>query len=97
MSAVQNKIIQLCQQISEKGLTPSLALIKSHSTEPLPMQAIIKVLQQWKHNPQALLSSTAKNSKTDTAQEKQSLEQRVQQLEQQVAALTAMLNKMQQN
>ncbi|MDN4500916.1 hypothetical protein QX776_00730 [Alteromonadaceae bacterium BrNp21-10] len=96
MSVIQQKIIQACQHISEKGLTPSVALIKGHSAEPLPMQAIIKVLQQWKQNPQTLLAQLATPPANIKPAANDNLELRIQQLEQQVAELTAAIKMLQQ-
>ncbi|WP_395344553.1 hypothetical protein PN836_007245 [Ningiella sp. W23] len=40
-------IIQICQALYSKGLTPTTALIKSRLLEPLPLPSIISGLRAW--------------------------------------------------
>ena len=86
-------IINLCFEISEQGKTPSVALIRNMSQHPLAIPEVIKGLQNWKSNssdratPQKQKISTAATSN-------QSLQQRVVQLESQVADIMQQLQKM---
>jgi uncharacterized protein YlxW (UPF0749 family) len=85
-------IINLCFDISEQGKTPSVALIRSMALHPLAIPEVIKGLQNWRSNsserPKTHDKQISVSSKTN-----QSLQQRVTQLEDQVAAIMQKLAK----
>ena len=86
-------ILELCFEISKQGKTPSVALIKNLSQQPLRIPEVIKALQHWKTNPVAPpKSSTIKFNNTHSLE--QSLEQRVAELESQVAQMSQLLNEL---
>ena len=94
-------IIDLCFDISEQGKTPSIALIRSIAQHPLAIPEVIKGLQRWKSNPSIRPKTPNKQVKidplTDTLTDPltgQSLQQRVTQLENQVATIMQALAKM---
>ncbi len=83
MSDISQDLEQAIQSLITEGKEPSVALIKSRLTTPLSMPLIIKALQAWKKN--------AKVPKIETTSPTFTTEQRIAQLEQQVATLTARL------
>lgn len=80
----QQQLLHICQQLAAEGKTPSVALVRARMTNKEPMQAVIKAVQLWKQNPEMKLPPMAK---PEEQQPSQSLEQRVEQLEKQVAEL----------
>lgn len=90
MSDNLNYILSLCQQISHKGQIPSVALIRGQSQRNLPIPQIISALKRWKEAPSTI------GQEIETVAEKEphqplTLEQRVEQLEQQVRQLQHLL------
>ncbi|KMV29488.1 hypothetical protein L4D00_05975 [Photobacterium swingsii] len=86
MSEISQDLEQAIHSLVTEGKEPSVALIKSRLTSPLPMPLIIKALQAWKKN--------AKVPKIEKTTPSLTAEQRITQLEQQVAALSARLAKL---
>ena len=82
-------IVSICNQLKAKGLVPSVALIRGKATHNLPIPDVIKVLQQWKQDPDAFKEVIEVNEPEVPAL---SLEQRVEALEKQVAALQTLLD-----
>ncbi|MDD1783773.1 hypothetical protein LRP49_21575 [Enterovibrio sp. ZSDZ35] len=66
------------------GKEPSIALIKSRLTSPIPMPLIISALQRWKKN-----GTVPKVEKVDAPLD---AETRIAELEKQVSTLTERLN-----
>ncbi|MFT5924935.1 MAG: hypothetical protein ACI9LE_001940 [Paraglaciecola sp.] len=85
-------IINLCFDISEQGKTPSIALIRNLAQHPLPIPEVVKGLQHWKSNPSGRPKIQNKQNITASATN-QSLQQRVTQLEAQVAIIMQQLKK----
>lgn len=85
-------ITNLCFDISEQGKTPSVALIRNLSPHPLSIPEVIKGLQSWKSNPSIRPKNHIKQ-KNCASETNQSLQQRVTQLEEQVASITQTLAK----
>lgn len=83
-----SEIINICQQLQQEGKEPSIALIKARLTKGQPMPALIAGLQQWRANP------NVKFTPSEVPEQKMelTLEQRVAQLELQVAELTKQLS-----
>ena len=86
-------IINLCFDMSEQGKTPSIALIRSVAQHPLTIPEAIKGLQHWKSNPSTRPKIHNKQKIAVSVSDK-SLQQRVTQLETQVAAIMQELAKM---
>jgi hypothetical protein len=86
-------IINLCFDISEQGKTPSVALIRNMAHHPLAIPEVIKGLQHWKSNSSVRPKTHNKQINTGTTTS-QSLQQRVSQLEAQVATIMQQLTKM---
>jgi len=85
-------IINLCFDISEQGKTPSIALIRNLAQHPLAIPEVVKGLQHWKSNPSG--RPQIHNKQINTASvTNQSLQQRVTQLEAQVAIIMQQLKK----
>ena len=85
-SEITQALEQAINSLVAEGKEPSVALIKSRLANPLPMQLIIKALQAWKKN--------AKVPKIEKTEPTISMEERVKQLEQQVATLTARIEQL---
>lgn len=89
-------IINLCFDLSEQGKTPSVALIRSMAQRPLAIPEVIKGLQNWRSSsnerPKILNKQIIASSQT-----KQSLQQRVTQLEAQVVIIMQELTKISDN
>ena len=86
-------IVNLCFDISEQGKTPSVALIRSVAQHPLAIPEVIKGLQGWKSNPGLRPKTHNKPIKTGSTTTP-SLQERVDQLETQVATIMQQLTKM---
>ncbi|WP_088332208.1 hypothetical protein [Lacimicrobium sp. SS2-24] len=76
-------ILSLCQSLAESGKTPSVALIKSHARQPLPLPDILSVLQKWKKNPKVRLPEEEQPVAKPPSHEQRitSLEARIEKLE----------------
>ena len=85
-------IINLCFDISEQGKTPSVALIRNMAQHPLSIPEVIKGLQNWKSNP-SIRPKTPNKQITKGSTSNQTLQQRVSQLETQVASIMQQLAK----
>ena len=85
-------IINLCFDISERGKTPSVALIRNMAKQPLSIPEVIKGLQQWKSTPNNRPKAESSHKPINSAPN-QSLQQRVTQLEEQVASIMLELAK----
>ncbi|MBS4720838.1 DNA-binding protein [Aeromonas caviae] len=46
------EIIQIANELSARGITPSTAMVKARLSHPVPMAELLKVLNQWKQQPQ---------------------------------------------
>ncbi|MBV7300060.1 hypothetical protein [Enterovibrio paralichthyis] len=68
--------------------TPSVALIKSRLSEPVPMPLIISALQRWKKNGTV--------PKVELVEKEKDAQQRIAELEAQVKALTARIEALEQ-
>jgi hypothetical protein len=86
-------IINLCFDISEQGKTPSVALIRSMAHHPLAIPEVIKGLRHWKADSNVRPKVQHKQI-NDGSVTNQSLQQRVSQLETQVATIMEQLIRM---
>lgn len=84
MNDVSRELEQVLLQLKAEGKSPSVALIKSRLSQPVPLPVIVSLLARDKtgHGP-----ATGLGTATVT------LEERVNQLEQQVAQLQTQLEK----
>ena len=83
MSTITQEIEQAIASLVSDNKQPSIALIKARLTTPLPIPVIIKALQAWQKN--AKVPHIEKQQRVLTA------DQRIEQLEQQVLALSTRL------
>ncbi|MEP0356601.1 MAG: hypothetical protein ABJH06_08635 [Paraglaciecola sp.] len=81
-----NYLINLCYDLQLKGKTPTVALIRSSASMPLPIPEVIKAIKHFKANPGQRPSPSMDESKEKQVTP-QSLEQRVNQLEQQLLSI----------
>ncbi|MGL4269241.1 MAG: hypothetical protein ACRCR6_05575 [Plesiomonas sp.] len=86
MNDVSRELEQVLLQLKAEGKSPSVALIKSRLSQPVPLPVIVSLLARDKtgHGP-----ATGLGTATPTV----TLEERVNQLEQQVAQLQTQLEK----
>ena len=85
-SEITQDLEQAINSLVAEGKEPSVALIKSRLATPLPMPLIIKALQAWKKN--------AKIPKIEKTAQPRSQEERISQLEKQVAELSARIEQL---
>ncbi|BAX54026.1 hypothetical protein PDPUS_1_02652 [Photobacterium damselae subsp. piscicida] len=85
-SAISQDLQQAIQSLVSEGKQPSVALMKARLAQNVPMPIIIQALQSWKKN--------AKVPKITEHKREISLEQRIEQLERQVAILTQRLSQL---
>ncbi|WCE30407.1 hypothetical protein [Vibrio sp. SCSIO 43137] len=78
---VSAELEQAILLLEQQGKQPSVALVKSKLSSNVPMPAIIAAIKNWK--------SSKPLPKVEIAAESGSAEERIAQLEQQVAQLTA--------
>ncbi|PSU22242.1 hypothetical protein [Photobacterium phosphoreum] len=89
MSTITQEIEQAIASLVSDNKQPSIALIKARLTTPLPIPVIIKALQAWQKN--AKVPHIEKQQRVLTA------DQRIEQLEQQVLALSTRLARLEAN
>ncbi|WP_299074157.1 hypothetical protein [uncultured Paraglaciecola sp.] len=83
-------VINLCFDISEQGKTPTVALIRNIAQQPLTIPDVIKGLQHWKSNPSSRPKIQNEQQRFEIESDV-SLQQRVVQLENQVATIMQQL------
>ncbi|WP_028024357.1 DUF5320 domain-containing protein [Enterovibrio calviensis] len=79
---------QAIQSLLREGKDPSIALVKSRLSQPVPMPLIISALQRWK--------KSGKVPKIEVVTSEKSAEEKIEALEGQVKALTARLEALEQ-
>ncbi|GGD66947.1 hypothetical protein [Lacimicrobium alkaliphilum] len=79
-------ILSLCQSLAKSGKTPSVALIKSQASHPLPLPDILAVLQKWRKDPNIVHTNAA-----PVAPNVLSAEQRLTRLESRVEKMEKLL------
>ncbi|MFV0575515.1 MAG: hypothetical protein ACK5NC_08935 [Vibrio sp.] len=87
---VTEELQRILTALAEEGKEPSVALVKARLSSPVPMPALITTIKAWK--------SSNKVPKVEIAKQEETLtpEQRIEQLESQVKALTARLEQLEQ-
>ncbi|MFQ2504576.1 hypothetical protein ACK320_12030 [Aeromonas caviae] len=53
------EIIQIANELSARGITPSTAMVKARLSHPVPMAELLKALSQWKQQPQPASTAPA--------------------------------------
>ncbi len=98
------EIIQIANELSARGITPSTAMVKARLSHPVPMAELLKVLSQWKQQPQSAdpapasaPAAAAPAQAQAQAIDLQQLSEQLNRLEQKVDRLTALLLKQQQD
>ncbi|MFM5136542.1 hypothetical protein [Aeromonas rivipollensis] len=96
------EIIQIANELSARGITPSTAMVKARLSHPVPMAELLKVLSQWKQQPQSAdpapasaPAAAAQAQAQAQAIDLQQLSEQLNRLEQKVDRLTALLLKQQ--
>ncbi|MFM5092371.1 DNA-binding protein [Aeromonas rivipollensis] len=90
------EIIQIANELSARGITPSTAMVKARLSHPVPMAELLKVLSQWKQQPQSADPAPASApAAAAPAIDLQQLSEQLNRLEQKVDRLTALLLKQQ--
>ncbi|MDM5066264.1 hypothetical protein OB952_02555 [Aeromonas salmonicida] len=83
------EIIRIANELAAKGITPSTAMVKARLSQPVPMAELLKVLSQWKQQPQP--TEPAPASTQADAVNLQQLSEQLNRLEQKVDRLTTLL------
>ncbi|NVK24417.1 MAG: hypothetical protein HWE10_05785 [Gammaproteobacteria bacterium] len=86
-------VIEVCQQLTDEGKQPSVALIKPRLAQPLPMPTIIAGLKSFKANPKQKVPTNITGNESSATP--LTLEQRVAQLESEVTELKSLIAKLQ--
>ncbi|BCM76755.1 MULTISPECIES: DNA-binding protein [Aeromonas] len=89
------EIIQIANELSARGITPSTAMVKARLSHPVPMAELLKVLSQWKQQPQSAEPAPASVPATPPAAPETvsllQLSEQLARLEQKVDRLTDLL------
>ena len=94
------EIIRIANELAAKGITPSTAMVKARLSQPVPMAELLKVLSQWKQQPQSAdptPASAPAAAAPAQAIDLQQIGEQLNRLEQKVDRLTALLLKQQQD
>jgi uncharacterized protein YceH (UPF0502 family) len=83
-------IESLCNEIQEKGGIPTVGMLRSRATRQLSIKEVIETLKYWKNNPKPS-NKERQSEKVAEAKNRDTLEERVEVLENQVAELTQQL------
>lgn len=87
MSDNRNYIVSLCEQLQSNQQQPTVALIRKTANHPLPLPEVISVLRRWKTDPNQFPAQPKQQE--ETAAKVKTAEQRLLDLEAQVASLEA--------
>ncbi|ULH04196.1 hypothetical protein MF133_07275 [Aeromonas caviae] len=89
------EIIQIANELSARGITPSTAMVKARLSHPVPMAELLKVLSQWKQQPQPASTAPAPGPEASPLATEsvtlQQLSEQLARLEQKVDRLTDLL------
>ncbi|WP_349921345.1 hypothetical protein [Aeromonas veronii] len=87
------EIIRIANELNAKGITPSTAMVKARLSQPVPMAELLKVLSQWKQQPQTVepAAEPAAAQPQPDGINLQALSDQLNRLEQKVDRLTALL------
>ncbi|MBS4636911.1 MULTISPECIES: DNA-binding protein [Aeromonas] len=89
------EIIQIANELSARGITPSTAMVKARLSHPVPMAELLKVLSQWKQQPQPASTAPAPAPEASPLATEsvtlQQLSEQLARLEQKVDRLTDLL------
>ncbi|MDX7762426.1 DNA-binding protein [Aeromonas caviae] len=89
------EIIQIANELSARGITPSTAMVKARLSHPVPMAELLKVLSQWKQQPQPAATAPASAPEAPPLATEsvtlQQLSEQLARLEQKVDRLTDLL------
>jgi uncharacterized protein YlxW (UPF0749 family) len=78
---VTEELTQIMNGLHQQGKEPTVALVKARLSNPVPMPALITAIKSWKNS--------QKVPKVEIARQESTEQERIHQLEQQVQALTA--------
>lgn len=76
---VSQELTDVLEQLHQEGKEPTVALVKARLSTPIPMPALITALKSWK--------SSNRVPKVEIAAKQQSEQDRISELERQVAEL----------
>jgi len=98
---INEEILVIANKLADEGKKPTVALIKTQLSHPVPLPKIISILKTWQHQP----NYTAKKSVSphlasndddkivlSTAQFKQLLQQAIQPLEEELKTIKRLLS-----
>ncbi|MBO1254117.1 hypothetical protein J3L16_00300 [Alteromonas sp. 5E99-2] len=78
-------LLRLCEQLSAKGLAPSVAMLRAKASDTLTLPQAIKVIQRYKSGERAQAVETKKDNTEPKPDTRNNLtpEERIEQLEEQ--------------
>lgn len=96
----QQDIFAVAKQLTREGKKPTVALVKSRLTQPVPMRELLEALKVWRHSPETVTETEndTKNqqelqpSVPDTAATEQLIAAAIAPLQDEIMALRAELN-----
>lgn len=65
---INEQIINIANQLANQGKKPTVALIKTQLTSPVPLPVIINILKTWRHEPDKV-SDIVKNTESEKLSE----------------------------
>jgi len=98
---INEEILVIANKLADEGKKPTVALIKTQLSKPVPLPTIISILKTWQHQPKYTAKksvSTPLESNDDdkivlsTAQFKELLQQAIQPLEEELKAIKKLLS-----
>ncbi|SEK83489.1 hypothetical protein SAMN05216262_10369 [Colwellia chukchiensis] len=96
---ISAEITVIANRIANTGKTPSVALIKSQLSKPVPLPTIIAVLKTWQHDAAHTqlhhpIKSAVEEEHKDNAQLQQLIAQAIAPLQQEVAELKKLVQQL---
>lgn len=64
---INDEILAIANQLANQGKKPTVALIKTKISQPVPLPQIISVLKTWQHDPNFI--EVKKNETADVSEE----------------------------
>ncbi len=98
---INEEILVIANKLADEGKKPTVALIKTQLSKPVPLPTIISILKTWQHQPnysaKKSVSTHLESNDNDkiilsTAQFKELLQQAIQPLEEELKAIKKLLS-----
>jgi anti-sigma factor ChrR (cupin superfamily) len=87
---INDEILAIANQLANQGKKPTVALIKTRLSQPVPLPQLITTLKNWQHEPDFTEVNPVKTLEADEVQEQN--EELVEIVNQAIAPLKAEIN-----